>query len=99
MTKAERIFEDTYRACRSHINTWGVEYNADGTVAGFMRLHLHDDEFSCTRTVNAVQKILNSKQKSLNMNKTLGLEVDNIRELALLMVQSTINNERKAIAD
>lgn len=99
MTKAERIFNDTYRACRNHLKSWGVKYNADGSVVGFMRLHLHDDEFSCTRTVNAVQKILDSKQKSLVLDKKLGLEIDNIKELALLMMQSTINNERKAIKD
>lgn len=97
MTKAERIFNDTYQACREHIKDWGVEYNADGSVAGFVRLHLHDDEFSCTRTVNAVQKILASKQKSLQLDKKLGLEIDNIKELALKMVQTTINNERKAL--
>lgn len=97
MTKAERIFNDTYRACREHIKTWGVEYNQDGSIVGFIRLHLNENEFSCTRTVNSVQKILDSKLKSLQIDKELNIDIDKIKELALLMVQSTINNERKSL--
>ena len=96
MTKAERIFQDTRIACKKHIKDWGIKYNPDGHAAGFSRLVMNENDFSCTRTVNTVQKVLEGAKKSLELDKYFGIDTKE-KEIILDMVESTINNERKAL--
>ena len=98
MTKAERIFQATRIACKEHYKDWGIEYNPDGSAVGFARLIMNDDEFSCTRTINAVQKMLDKAKKSLKLDKHFGIDTKE-KEIILDMVESTINNERKALEE
>lgn len=35
MTKAEKIFKDTYYECRKHIRDWGIERNPDGRPVAY----------------------------------------------------------------
>lgn len=98
MTKAERIFQDTRIACKRHYKDWGVKYNPDGSIVGFNRLVFQDNDFSCTRTVNSVQKVLEGARKSLELNKHFGIDITE-KALILDMVESTLNNERKALEE
>jgi len=100
MTKAEKIFKDTYTQCRVYIKAWGTERNDNGKVVGFTRLDYSDNDFVCMRTINAVEKLLASERKMLAMDIKLGiLEPDRIKVLtdALDMVESTIENQKDSL--
>lgn len=96
MRKADKIFEDTYRACRLHAKAWGKEYNPDGSAVGFSGLITED--VTSRRTWNAIQKRIDSERKNLELDKQFGMmeqfSLDRL-EYALDMVQSTLNNEIK----
>ena len=98
MTKAERIFNNTYFEAKRHIRNWGVKYNPNGKIVGFNRLAVDDNDFMCTRTLNAIIKLLEKKRKQLQMQKEFNIDVDN-NELALNMIEVTINHERKLLED
>lgn len=99
MTKAERIFNDSYFEAKRHIRTWGVKYNPNGKIVGFNRLATNDNDFMCTRTLNAITKLLTQKRKQLQMQREFNIEVDNNNELALDMIEVTIDHERKLLED
>lgn len=99
MTKAERIFNDSYFEAKRHIRNWGVKYNPNGKIVGFNRLATNDNDFMCTRTLNAIVKLLEKKRKQLQMQKEFNIEVDNNNELALDMIEVTIEHERKLLED
>ena len=90
MTKAERIFEETYAGCRDHIKKWGYEENT-----GFQRMFYKDNETFSKRTANAVQKLIDKEKRNLELDKELHvLSPDRIcfLEQSLKMVQATLNN-------
>lgn len=60
MTKAERIFNDTYTEARVHIKNWGYKEGES-----FNRLVCSDDESVCKRTINSIMKLVESEKKSL----------------------------------
>ena len=94
MTKAERIYLDTYLNCRYHIRTWGYEENA-----GFNRLSYGDNETVCTRTFNEIQKHINKDRKTLEIDIKLGIlssDTINLNKQVLDMVQVTLNNTIKS---
>lgn len=90
MTKAERIFKETYSECRTHIKIFGYEENS-----GFNRMAYKDNETFPKRTANAVQKLIDNEKKRLELAKKIdALPFDRITfmEQALNMVQVTLNN-------
>lgn len=92
MTKAERIFKDTYAECRRHAKRWGIDRNPDGTAIGFCRLAT--EEVTCIRTWNEIQRLIDKEHSMIELDKEL-LGIDERTELceyALEMVQSTLNN-------
>ena len=90
MTKAERIFRDTYTECRLHVKAWGVERNANGKAIGFASLAT--EEVTCRRTWNEIQRFIDREKKDIEMCKKLDIEINPVREFALEMVQETLNN-------
>lgn len=93
MTKAEKIFKDTFYACMNHIKTWGYDVDKNGKAIGFNRLNT--EEVTCTRTFNAVQKFINNRRKDSEIAKRLGIadpEWDELVGQALNMTQSTLDN-------
>ena len=102
MTKAERIFRATYAACRQSAKTWGLKYNPDGRPIGFNSIFTEDDESYCTRTLNDIQKHINSERSHLRMCEKLGTMTGDkleARKYALEMVQVTVDNSRKILAE
>jgi len=90
-TKAERIFEDTYRECRHHVRAWGI---TEGKAIGFTSLCT--EERTSRRTWNNIQRIIDSKKRQLRIDKELGVfseEKNNKEQYILDMVQETLNNE------
>ena len=92
MTKAEKIFNDTYTECRLHAKTWGFERTPEGKVIGFNRLAT--EETTCRRTFNAIQKLIDNEAKRIGFSKKHFGEDEHtaLREYALEMVQETLNN-------
>lgn len=103
MKKAEKIFEDTFTACRIHVRDFGLEFNPNGEAIGFNGLITED--VVCTRTVNAVQKLVDSKLREWDIFDKYDTNGDEGRarrdfwRQAMKMVQSTINNERKSLKE
>lgn len=88
MTKAERIFQDTYRECRQIIKHHGYEPNSrlNGLV-------MKDDETVCTRTLNAISKLLKSEQRANEIARGLeaiSAERAQMNADALEMVERTL---------
>lgn len=101
MTKAERIFKDNYTDCRIHVRHWGIEYNDNGTVIGFNRLG-DDDDYICTRTVNAVEKLVPSARKEIELMlkyEIIDSEEASIRAKALDMLEATIENQKMLLGN
>lgn len=102
MTKAERIYNDTKLECRYHIRTWGYMTNPDGTACGFNRPAYGDNEHICTRTLNALEKLLAADRRRIDFDKRHGFfnaEKDTLNEQTLNMVETTIRNARRALVD
>lgn len=100
MTKAERIFKDTYFECRRHIKVHGIERNSDGRPVAYGSLITEDAV--CIRTCNAVQKEIDKESHRLDMNDRLGIgtsESQKFQRLALEMTQATLDNQIKNIRD
>ena len=100
MSKAERIFRSTYTECRLNAKTWGFRYNPDGRPVGFNSMIT--EERVCVRTLNDIQKYIDSERHSLEIDEKLGVTADdrlNLRKYALEMVQVTLDNNRKSLAD
>lgn len=87
MTKAERIFKDTYTECRLFIKRHGYEENT-----GFNAFIMNDDESVCTRTFNAISKLIASERKSIEISEKLGIGNTTLNRQALNMVEATLNN-------
>lgn len=94
MTKAQRIFQNTWTECRIHIKEWGMEYNPDGTAIGFNNLITEDP--TSTRTFNAIEKEIEKAEHLMAVDHDLGIADDwtKLCEDALKMVRSTLKNAR-----
>ena len=97
ITKAERIFEQTYQSCKKHIDTWGYETNPDGTACGFSCLLCEKNETVSIRTVNVIAKVLSTKRRILQSDVDLKIvsNEEAAKEAEILnMVETTLNNNR-----
>lgn len=94
MTKAQRIFQNTWTECRIHIKDWGMEYNPDGTAIGFN--NLVTEEPTNTRTFNAIEKEIEKAERLMKVDHELGIADDwtKLCEDALKMVRATLQNAR-----
>ena len=100
MTKAERIFRDTYFECRRHVRNWGIERNPDGRPVAYGSLIT--EEVVSIRTCNAVQKFIDAEKRRLDMNDRYGVgteESQRFQRQALEMTQATLENQVKRIRD
>ena len=89
-TKAERIFRKTFCASKRHINTWGFD-----DFDCWNSLYTNEDDIICRRTVNAVLKECDKKEKYLNLGVKIGRidpEVEAIERKALEVVRNTCAN-------
>lgn len=96
MTKAERIFTNTYIDCRIHIKDWGYEENV-----GFNQLSQDDNETVCTRTFNAIAKCIDAERKRIVLAEkydVINHEKATFYNQALDMVQTTLDNAIKSHA-
>ena len=92
MTKAERIFNDTYRQCRIYVKHWGVQ-KENGKTVGFNSLETED--VTCKRTWNAIQKCIDKEIKHLEFHfnhNFISEEEYRFYSNALEMVQGTLDN-------
>lgn len=92
-TKAERIFNSTFYGAIHHIEVWGIESPFDA----WNRLYsnYNDDEYICRRTVNAVLKECDKREKDLNRLIKYGCELNHTEEVqrkALKVVRNTCDN-------
>ena len=97
MTKAERIFKSTYRACRKYIEDFGFKKDY-----GFSRLYLEDTDTVCTRTCNEVETFLNREIRFVVNSARLGaMDAEKAQHLAqaLAMVKETLKNQREHLAE
>lgn len=90
MTKAEKIFNETYTECRLHARTWGCERSENGKAIGFNKLAT--EEATSRRTWNAIQKLIDKERERIEFDKRLGIDVREVVEFGLEMVQETLNN-------
>lgn len=100
MTKAERIFKDTYTACRVLAKRNGLVRNPDGTPVTYRELIT--EERVCTRTFNRIQKLINTERKTKEIGYKVGAydEGDYDRKIFELdMVQKTLDNHIKMFKD
>lgn len=101
MTKAEKMFINNRHECTKHIMAWGYETNPDGTAIGFNTIATNDFDHICTRTLNAVEKLVENDRKRNALNLKYGIiddETYDLRIKALNMVEATVKNTRKALA-
>ena len=87
-TKAERIYKDTYYACKRHIETWGF----DG--AGFNRMAT--DEAVYQRTVNEIKRLIKADVTDNKMAYKYGIitrEEAEKRVEIIKMVIATLKNQ------
>lgn len=90
MTKAERLFKKNYYACKRH-----VEYHGFNGI-GFATLECEDDDLLPTRTLNDIQKYIDSERKHLERCIQFGVgENIEFKMQALEMLQITLDNQRK----
>ena len=90
MTKAERIYNNTRKECKKHINAWGYEENV-----GFNTVIYADDETVCKRTLNEITAHLERAKKMLIIDVKLGVltsEEAKLEAQVLKMVEKTIEN-------
>ena len=100
MTKAEKIFNDTYCECRAYIRKHGLQMNPDGRPVAFGSLFTDLDV--SIRTCNDVQHFIDSEKKYLDNIEKHGIGAPESRSLkrnALAMVQATLENQVKSIRD
>ena len=103
MTKAERIFKASYYASMDHIERWGFE-------EGNRWSGLNTDERLSIRTLNAIDKLIDSEIKKVDhferftskhpgdfAEDAASLERYQLRREALCMVRNTVAKERERI--
>ena len=98
MTKAERIFRDTYLDCIVHVKRWGFETNPDGRPVGFTGLST--EETTSRRTWNAISKYIEEEKEIIDMMvkyNVISADEAKIKRFALDMVQVTLENTIKAV--
>lgn len=95
MTKAEKIFKDTYYSCKQYVKSWGVD---EAAKSGFARLST--EELTSTRTWNEIQRYIDREKRDIKLDLDLNILTVNeatILEAAINMVQATLDNTRNRI--
>lgn len=98
MKKVERIYKETYAACRKHIEAWGLETNEDGSVIGFNGLILKDTEHMTKKNFEDFTQLLDSgfhNNDILLRYNVIDEEKHTEMKSILLMVSATLLNEYK----
>ena len=101
MKKAERIYEATRWQCKKLWETYGYAENKNGTAVGFNTVHHADNEVIYNETLKAMDILLASDRRMLEMDKKLGIvdEAQYTKETQIYkMIEATISNARKSIA-
>jgi hypothetical protein len=97
MTKAERIYRESFMEAMIHIKEWGYEEKSS-----FNRLSYGDDESICVRTINAIKKVIATERKTLEISYELGTitpEKKNLISHAIDMVELTANKEMRRLKE
>ena len=91
-TKAERIFNETFKMSIYHIETWGAAKPIDA----WSRLFTKDDECICRRTVDAVLKECDKKERDFDRwvkyGVYFGIHPEIVQRKALQVVRNTCDN-------
>ena len=98
MKKAEKIFNSAYAECRVYAKKNGTKRREDGSASGFNSI-INEGTIS-VRTLNEVQKLINSEKKNIAVCAELGmLDADmlKVKDYAIDMVQATLDNTRKVL--
>ena len=66
--KAQRLFNHSFYAALSHIEVWGMK-----SFGAWSSLHDGTDEVICRRTVNAILKECDKRERSIALDRRLGL--------------------------
>lgn len=88
MTKAERIFKDTFYSCKNHIKAWGYE--------GYGFTGMNTNELVYARTANEIKKLIVKKDKEIKMAYKLNvITLEEAKEdlNALEMVKISLENQ------
>lgn len=99
MTKAQKIFDQTYYATLKHVETWGYEPEADGGWSGGWITATEnnpDGELIYQRTQNALIQILKRKMSDLQTYFKFNVGTPERRELltkVYCMMAKTANNQ------
>lgn len=97
-TKAERIFKENFFGAISHMEQWGVDEPFDA----WHSLCNREDEVICRRTVNAVLKECDKRERELDWDLKHGFEPwkgEKIQRKALRIVRNTCQNWIKGEED
>ena len=88
-TKSERLFCHAYREALESIRTWG-----SGRIDALSSLHDGTDECICQRTVNAIRKHADRKQREIDFRKRHGEDMGEQREALAIVLRTCDNWER-----
>lgn len=88
-TKSERLFFHAYREALESIRTWG-----SGRIDALSSLHDGTDECICQRTVNAIRKHADRKQREIDFRKRHGEDMGEQREALAIVLRTCDNWER-----
>lgn len=93
MTKAERIFTNTYSECYYIVSKYGYD---EKTRQRMSSLITRDGEEVCRRTFNAIRKLIESERNAINLRENMGIfsheEAEQERQ-AVKMIENTLDHE------
>ena len=88
-TKSERLFFHAYSEALDSIRTWG-----SGRIDALSSLHDGTDECICQRTVNAIRKHADRKQREIGFRERHGEDMGEQREALAIVLKTCDNWER-----
>lgn len=95
MTKAEKVFRETYEGCKAHISAFGTKRDEAGKVEGFHHLYLPFGEKPTKRLFQDLTDALESAHRSNDLMfkfKAIDEETHEREKDILLMVGQTLVN-------
>lgn len=95
MTKAEKVYQETYNGCKAHINAFGVNRDEEGKVQGFYHLYLPDGMRVTKRLFQDLTDELERAHRSNDLMfkfKAIDEETHEREKDILLMVGQTLVN-------
>lgn len=95
MTKAEKVFRETYEGCKAHIGAFGTKRDEEGKVEGFHHLYL---PFGEKPTRRLFQDLTDELEKAHHSNDLLfrfkvidEAKHDSERDILLMVGQTLVN--------